>query len=85
MKCKISEKILALYVGGELSKSKEREVTEHIKECPKCAREVEELRRSRVILKENSTIPELDADFWQQVKSDTIARIREDAHKNKYF
>ena len=85
MKCKILEKILALYVGGELSQSKAREVAEHIKECPACAKEVEELRRSRVILKEDSTVPELDADFWQSLKRDTLARIREHAQKNKYF
>jgi glutaredoxin-related protein len=85
MKCKMSEKILALYVGGELSQSKEREVAEHIKECPACAKKAEELRRSRVILKENSTIPELGADFWQSLKRDTIARIRGNAQQNKYF
>jgi hypothetical protein len=85
MKCKISEKILALYVGGELSQSKAREVAEHIKECPACSRKVEELRQSRVILKENRAIPELDADFWQSLKRDTIGRIRKHAHKKKYF
>lgn len=84
MKCKISEKTLALFVGGELSQSKEREVAEHIKECPDCAREVEELQRSRVILKENSTIPELDSDFWQSLKRDTVARIREDVNKSRF-
>jgi hypothetical protein len=84
MKCKKAEKNLALFAGGELSKHKERKVAEHIKECQACARKVEELQRSRVILKENSTIPELGADFWQQLKIDTIARIREDANKSRF-
>jgi hypothetical protein len=84
MICNIAEKVLALYAGGELSQSKEREVAEHIKECPACARKVEELRRSRVILKENSAIPELGADFWQKLKSDTIARIRADVNKSRF-
>jgi hypothetical protein len=84
MKCNIAEKTLALYVGGELSQSKEREVAEHIKGCPACAIKVEELQRSRVVLKENSTIPELGADFWQQLRSDTVARIREDVYKSRF-
>jgi len=85
MKCKINEKILALYVGGELPRRKASKIDAHIKSCSQCAERVEELKWSSVLLKQKTELPELSPHFWQQLKSETLTRIKADADRSSSF
>ena len=85
MKCKISLKILALYVGGELSRRKTLKIAAHLRECDECAKKVEELKWSHNIVKNNIELPDMNPDFWQQVKSETMAKIKSDSQVKRSF
>ena len=37
MKCEKIEKLLVLYLTGELSQKKKKKVKEHVEQCPKCS------------------------------------------------
>lgn len=83
MICKLKEKILALYIGGELSQRKAQKIAAHIKECHSCAEKVAELKWSRKFLEDNIKSPELSLDFWQKFKGETVAKIKADATRRR--
>jgi len=85
MKCKVDEKMLALYVGGELLPHKARKIAAHIKQCSKCAENLKRLKWSQAFLKDKIAFPDLGIDFWQQLKTQTMTRVKATASSRRSF
>jgi len=52
MNCDQAKSLLGAHVDGELDAVNDREVQQHLQACPKCARDVEQLRALRGLLKQ---------------------------------
>ncbi|MCL4426091.1 MAG: anti-sigma factor [Firmicutes bacterium] len=50
MNCNDARELLSFYLDQELSASAQQELTKHLQACPACARELEELRMTTVLL-----------------------------------
>lgn len=95
MKCKKCRRLLALYVGGDLSPGKNRRLENHLSGCSECRRELSLFQTSREAIKKigKTNIPELKwEEFWspirQQVRqhrSGFLHRGRCQAVKSKFI
>jgi len=72
MDCEIRQHLTA-YLDGELSVPLRTKVAEHLGQCPRCARELEELRLTRSLLERWAVpdpAPEARARAWQALRRD---------------
>jgi hypothetical protein len=70
MNCQKGKKRLVLFVGDELPEKKKRSIESHLKFCPECAADLEDLRRTREIVKKVAQIDHPDtlpANFPEKV------------------
>ena len=60
MECEKYRELISLYIDGELNESEEKELLEHIKNCPLCEKELKELTAISEMLKsaEEEELPE---------------------------
>lgn len=70
MKCSQAREKLALYAGGDLPETEVSELLEHTGGCPSCAKEMESLKKARLIADNigKADLPQtLPADFAEQI------------------
>ncbi|MCD6532044.1 zf-HC2 domain-containing protein [bacterium] len=74
MRCEEIKPYLAGYLDGELDQKTRQMVEEHIKECPQCAAELEEMRKIREVLgkMETEKLPDI---YWRTYWSNIYNRI----------
>jgi len=74
MKCEKIKPYLAGYLDGELDPKTRQMVEEHIKQCPQCAAELEEMRKIREVLgkMETEKLPDI---YWRTYWSNIYNRI----------
>lgn len=71
MKCNDARLMLGLYVEGDLSDDKVPELLAHLKQCPKCAAELSEMKRSQEVVKkigEEDVPAPLPTNFSHNIK-----------------
>jgi hypothetical protein len=78
MKCQHVEKLLPLYVEGDLDAEALREVAAHLGECERCATLAEEFNASQSWLHEHS-MPDFDEIFFADLKSNVMREINQQA------
>src|ERR687884_79196 len=74
MNCAGVEKLLPLYVEGDLSQKEARLVEAHLSSCKDCRSLAEEFRLSQERL-HNFSAPEFGAEFYEQIREAVLARI----------
>jgi hypothetical protein len=69
MRCKKASKFLALFVGGDLPKRNVKALEEHLENCPNCAHELENLRRTQEVFKTlaSESKSTLGANYWLEI------------------
>lgn len=70
--CDNYEEMISLYIDGELDENEEKELLEHLNNCPLCEKEYEELKAVKAMLDEIER-EELPENFHNEV----MAKIRE--------
>lgn len=65
--CKETEKLLDLYLDGELDALRWNSCREHLRRCPQCSRLLELKRREVEMIRSGFPVPEMSPDFCKRV------------------
>jgi hypothetical protein len=77
MSCSINKEDLIDYIYGELDENKKNMITEHIKSCPECEKEIAILQNERSLLKEwKINTPNIELKILEQ-KESLIIQLKE--------
>jgi|YelNatPaOPRAMG01_1025707.scaffolds.fasta_scaffold00582_6 predicted anti-sigma-YlaC factor YlaD len=74
MKCKDIKKLISLYIDGEISLEKKKELEMHIKNCISCKKELEDMEK---LIQEIHKIPKIDSSpnfserLWYRYQMET--------------
>jgi hypothetical protein len=74
MNCTIVEKLLPLYVEGDLAVQETAKVRAHLSSCDYCRSRAEEYSASQSRL-HNFAVPEFGAEFFEQIRGSVLAEI----------
>lgn len=74
MNCNKIEKLLPLYVGGDLPGRDASQVASHLSSCEGCRAVAEEFEASQQRLS-NFAVPEFDAEFYEQLRGAVMSEI----------
>jgi predicted anti-sigma-YlaC factor YlaD len=74
MKCRGFEKLLALYIEGDLGSRKARKVEAHLSECTCCRGFADELKQSQAELKAFAQVP-IDSRHREAVREAVVTEI----------
>lgn len=83
MECEKYRELMSLYIDGELNESEEKELLEHIKNCPLCEKELNELKAISSMLKATEEAP-LPDNFHKEVM-EKIRGSKTDTKKKKHL
>ncbi len=75
MRCKKYRRLLALYVGSDLSPKQNRSLENHLSECSECRRELSLFQASREVMKRigKADVPELQwEEFWPPLRRQVL-------------
>ncbi len=78
MNCTRLDEELSGYLDGELSRQRHLEVETHLRECPACARRLEEMRSLdslKSLLEPPNPPKEKWRDCWEEIKKKTTASL----------
>jgi hypothetical protein len=84
MNCTIVEKLLPLYVEGDLSERETAEVRAHLSSCDDCSGLSEEFIASQSRL-HNFAVPEFGAEFYEQLRGAVLREINSGPAPRPYF
>ena len=76
--CKRVTRTVSLYLGGDLTLNAQREVAEHLTTCESCRGLVEAFSESTSLLAEACAGPELDAEFYSEIRLAVLSQISRD-------
>ena len=82
MECEKYRELISLYIDGELNESEEKELLEHIKNCPLCEKELKELTAISEMLK-SAEEEELPENFHNEVMAKIRTRQAKPAKKKR--
>jgi len=78
LNCKRASRNVPLFVAGDLSGSLHREIANHLAICEECDRLAHEFRKSNTLLTEACALPEFDAQFYDEIRNNVLAKITRD-------
>lgn len=78
LNCKRASRNVPLFVAGDLSGDLNREMVNHLAICKECDRLAHEFRKSNSLLTEACALPEFDAQFYDEIRNNVLAKITRD-------
>ena len=74
MQCQRIERLMPLYVGGDLAEADLAAVVAHVAGCARCAALADEFRASVALVRQYSE-PAVDAAFYAAIRGDVLRRV----------
>lgn len=84
MKCELSEKLIPLYVGGDLEPAESDEVRLHLESCASCNRLAEDFHSSRNWIVA-AALPDFDEASFANLRASVLSRIEQQPSSTNWF